>query len=262
VSRSRPGGGGGHGTVAFSAALVEVADQQVGTAGIAQLPDLVQEVSDRDGRVVGPASAQGGPVAWGDAIGGRFGDAGVALDGVQGEVQSAGAVEQADAGVEEGVDSVPALAGSLLADAAGPGRVDGGPAGRVGPHFGQDLVAQVPPQMPSVADLHRVGHRPADRLGICGRAVPAHDFDPFLPAQPCLQCGGLAVGQDIDAFPGLSVDDDRGVAVAAAQGEVVDPDHPWDAHCRRGDAPQQAQGGGVGEGRGQERGETGGRPAA
>jgi hypothetical protein len=72
----------------------------------------VQEVGDGDGRVVGPAPAQvvavgvdqGGPVAWGGAIGGRFGNAGVALDGVQGGVQSAGAVEQAGAGVEEGVD--------------------------------------------------------------------------------------------------------------------------------------------------------------
>jgi hypothetical protein len=70
------------------------------------------------------------------------------------------------------------------------------------------------------------------------------------------------VGQDIDALAGLGIDDDRGVAVAAAQGEVVDADHPWDAHRRRGDAAQQAQGGGVGEGRGQEPGETGGRPAA
>ncbi|MET8291828.1 hypothetical protein ABZV80_42770 [Streptomyces sp. NPDC005132] len=121
--------GGCHGAVAFGAALVEVADQQVGAAGIAQFPDLVQEVGDGDGRVVGPPSAQvvavgvdqGGPVARGDAIGRRFGDAGVAFDGVQGEVQSAEAVEQADAGVEEGVDLVPALAGGLLVDAAGPG---------------------------------------------------------------------------------------------------------------------------------------------
>ena len=65
----------------------------------------------------------------GDAIGGWFGDAGVALDGVQGEAQSAGAVEQADALAKEGMDFVPSLAGGLLADAAGTGRVDGGPAG-------------------------------------------------------------------------------------------------------------------------------------
>jgi hypothetical protein len=177
--------------------------------------------------VVAVGVDQGGPVAWADAIGGRFGDTGVALDRIQGEVQSAGAVEQADARVEEGVDLVPALARGLLADAAGPERVDGGPAGGVGADFGQDLVAQVLPQMPPVADLHRVGQGPADRLGVGGRAVPAHDLDPLLASQPCFQDGGLAVGQDIDAFPGLGVDDDRGVAVAAAQGEVVDTDHPW-----------------------------------
>ncbi|WP_326569985.1 hypothetical protein OIE69_00720 [Actinacidiphila glaucinigra] len=88
--------GGGDGAVAFGAALVEVSDQQVGAAG-----DLVQEVGDGDGRVVGPALAQvvavgvdqGGPVAGGDAIGGRFGAAGVAFYGVQGDAQSAGTFE-------------------------------------------------------------------------------------------------------------------------------------------------------------------------
>ena len=76
--------GGGDGAVAFGAALVEVADQQVGAAGVAEFPDLVREVGDGDGRVVGPAPAQvvavgvdqGGPVAGGDAIGGRFGACG------------------------------------------------------------------------------------------------------------------------------------------------------------------------------------------
>lgn len=160
------------------------------------------------------------------------------------------------------MDFVPALAGGLLADAAGPGRVDGGPAGSVGADLGQDFAAKVPPQMPAVADLHRVRQGPADRLGVGGRAVPAHDFDPFLPSQPCLQCGGFAVGQDIEALACFGVDDDRGVAVTAAQGEVIDPDHPRDPHRRRGDSPQHPQGGGERDGHGQYPGEPGGRPAA
>lgn len=136
------------------------------------------------------------------------------------------------------MDFLPALAGGLLANASGAGWVDGGPAGCVGADLGQDLVAQIAPQMPAVADLHRVGQRPTNRLGVGGRAVPAHDFDLCLSAQPCRQRVGLPVGQDIDAFPGLGIDDDRGVAVAAAQGEVVDPDHSRYPHHRRGDAPQ------------------------
>ncbi|GGL68115.1 hypothetical protein GCM10010095_61290 [Streptomyces anthocyanicus] len=74
---------GGNGAVAFGAALVEVADQQVDTAGIAQLPDLFEEVGDRDGGIRGSAPAQvvavgvdeGGPVGGGDAQGLGFGHA-------------------------------------------------------------------------------------------------------------------------------------------------------------------------------------------
>jgi hypothetical protein len=39
--------------------------------------------------------------------------AGVALDGVQGEIQSAGAFQQADAGVQQLVDLLPPLACGL-----------------------------------------------------------------------------------------------------------------------------------------------------
>jgi hypothetical protein len=92
---------GGDGAVAFSATLVEVADQQVGAAGVAQLPDLFEEVGDRDGGFLGTAPTQvlavgideGGPVGGGDAQGLRFGHAGVAFDCVQGQVEAAGAVE-------------------------------------------------------------------------------------------------------------------------------------------------------------------------
>jgi len=194
--------------------------------------------------------------------GGLF-HAGVALDGVQGDVEAAGAFEQADALAEEMVDPLPALAGGLLAYAAGPGGVHGGgPAAGVGANLGQDLAAQVAPQVPSVADLHRFGQSLADRLGVGCRAVPAYGLDAGVFAQPGDQGPGGAVGQDVDAFAGFGVDDHGGIAVPALEGEVVDADHPWDLHDRSGDAHEQAQGGGVGDRHGQSSREAGGRPAA
>lgn len=81
------------------------------------LPDFFEEVGDRDGGILGRAPAQvlavgvdeGGPVGGGDAQGLGFGRAGVAFDGVQGQVEAAGAVEQADALGEKIVDLVPAF---------------------------------------------------------------------------------------------------------------------------------------------------------
>ncbi len=71
--------------------------------------------------------------------------AGVALDGVEGQVQAAGAFQEADALVQQVVDLLPALAGGLFVDAGGPGRVDRGPAGAVGANLGEDLVAGIRP---------------------------------------------------------------------------------------------------------------------
>ncbi|MCW2144365.1 hypothetical protein BXY51_008971 [Actinoplanes cyaneus] len=76
-------------------------------------------MQDRDRGVLLTALAQmiavgvdeGGPIARRpDQVVG-FGDSGVALDGVQREVEPAGAFEQADAFVEQGVDVVPPFAG-------------------------------------------------------------------------------------------------------------------------------------------------------
>lgn len=221
------------GVVTFGAALVEIADQQIGAAGVTQLPYLPQQVSDGDGGIGHAAGTQvlavgvdeGGPVGGGDAQGRGFGHPGVAFDSVQGQAQSAGAVEQADPLAEEAVDLVPAFPGGLLAHSAGAGRVDGDPAVGVRADLGLHLVAQVAPQMPPVADLHCVGQNSADGLGVGGGAVPAYDLDAGMVTQPGLQGRGLAVRQDRDASAGLGIDDNRGVAVAAAQGEVVDADH-------------------------------------
>jgi hypothetical protein len=128
------------------------------------------------------------------------------------------------------VDLVPAIARGLLVDSAGAGRVDGGPAPGVRADLEQDLVAEISPQVPAIADLHRFGQGTADGLGVGGRAVPAHDLDTWMFTQPGRQGGRVAAGQDRDTPAGLGIDDDRGVAVAAAQGEIVHADHPRDRH--------------------------------
>ncbi|MDR6592544.1 hypothetical protein J2S66_000928 [Saccharothrix longispora] len=80
--------------------------------------------------------------------------------------------------------------------------------------------------MPSIADLHRVGQGATDGLGVGDRAVPTHDLDTGMLAQPGLQGGLVAAGQGRDTSTGLGIDDDRGVAVSATQGEIVHADHP------------------------------------
>lgn len=197
---------------------------------------------------------EGGPVGRGEAQGLGFGHAGVAFDGVQGQAQAARAVEQADTSAEEIMDLVPAFAGGLLAYSAGAGRVDGGPAAGVRADLEPGFVAEVAPEVPSVADLHRVGQGAADGLGVGGRAVPAHDLGTGMLVQSGLQGGHLSVGQDRDASAGLGIRGDRGIAVAATQGGIVHADHPRDGLRGQRQAPQMAQCGAAGDGHG--------RPAA
>jgi hypothetical protein len=102
------------------------------------------------------------------------------------------------------VDLVPAFASGLLVNAAGAGRVDGSPASGVRADLEQNLVTEIPPQVPSVTDLHRVGQGSADSFGVGGRAVPAHDLDTGVLAQPRLQGGRVATGQDRDTSAGLA----------------------------------------------------------
>ena len=94
--------------VGVRAALVDVLVQEVQAAGVAEGLDLFEEVADGNGGVLGSAFAQ--VVAVGvDEAGTVFGDAEhplgpvgprVAFDGVQGELESAGAFEEAHALVE------------------------------------------------------------------------------------------------------------------------------------------------------------------
>lgn len=152
--------------VGVRATLVDVFVQEVEAAGEAEGLDLFEEVLDGNGGVFGPASAQ--VVAVGiDEAGAVFGDAehafwsvgaGVAFDGVQGQLQAAGAFEQAHALLEEAVDLVPAFEGGLGSRSFVNWSVQHcGPAGAVCLDFAQGGFAEVVPQVPAVGDLHCVG---------------------------------------------------------------------------------------------------------
>lgn len=99
--------------------LGDVTVEQVEAAGVAQFFDLGEELGGADGGVLFPASAQvltvgadeGGPVLRCADQALRFADPGVAFDGVEAEVEPAGAFEQADAFVEQVVDLLPSLPG-------------------------------------------------------------------------------------------------------------------------------------------------------
>ncbi|XIG72331.1 hypothetical protein C1N81_44800 (plasmid) [Streptomyces sp. SGAir0957] len=105
-------------------------------AGVTLFPDLRQQVSDGDGRVLGATSAQmiavgvdqTGPVYGGADHAVRLAVAGTALDGVERHAQPAGAREQADALVEEVVHLLPSLTGRG-AFALGQRRAELAPAG-------------------------------------------------------------------------------------------------------------------------------------
>lgn len=81
---------------------------------------------------------------------------------------------------------------------------------------------------PPALGFHCIGGPPSGMgssvgLGVGRRAIPAHDLGTRMFAQPGLQGGPLAVGQDGDASACFGIRDDRGVAVAPPQGEIVHP---------------------------------------
>src|SRR5215831_17387374 len=81
-------------------------------------------------------------------------------------------------------------------------------------------LAEVVPQVPAVADLHRAGQCLADGLAVGARSVPAHD--PGMVPYPFFRDVGGAAGDDVDAAAGLGVDQHGRADAAAAQRDVID----------------------------------------
>ena len=195
----RPGGGQVR-AVAVQAALVDVADQEVGAALVAAFADLAQQVLDRDAGFLGAALAEvvavgvdeGGPVLR-DALQ-PLGLAGpvIALDGVHGQPQAAGALEQAQVMRAQLVDLLPALEGGRGALAVLQGHALR-PAGGMRRDFLPDSLGQQVPQVPAVTDLHRAGQSPADSLAVSPGPVAAHDLGAGVVRSAisprCRRCG-------------------------------------------------------------------------
>ena len=108
-------------------------------------------------------------------------------------------------------------------------------------HLFQDGLAQAVPQVPAVAGLDSAGQGPPDCLAVGAGPVPAYHFDSPVTAQPRLHHISGAAGHDVDPLPGLGVDHDRGVIVAAAQREV-DAQHAGNGNGRQRQAQQDPQG--------------------
>ena len=108
-------------------------------------------------------------------------------------------------------------------------------------HGALEVPGQVVPHVPAVGDLHRVRGAEPGGLGVGTGPVPADHLDSRVFLQPGGEGRHLAVGQQVDRPPAGHVDHDAAVDVAAAQREVVDPEHREgrDLHVRQ--APEQAQ---------------------
>ncbi len=84
---------------------------------------------------------------------------------------------------------------------------------------------QVAPQMPSVGDLHRIRCADTDSFGVGAGPVTAHDLGTGMCLEPDGDGVARSVRQQIDRSPCDQVHDDSAVDVAAAECEVVDPEH-------------------------------------
>jgi hypothetical protein len=103
-------------------------------------------------------------------------------------------------------------------------------------HTPLDCLAKVLPQVEAVGDLHRVRRPAPGALRIRPGAVPADHLDPGMGPQPGRQRLRLPAGQQVKRRSGLAIDQQRAVDVAAAQGEVVHPEHPRRGRWRSGRA--------------------------
>lgn len=80
--------------------------------------------------------------------------------------------------------------------------------------------------MPAVGDLQGVRGGFLDGAGVGGGPVAADDLDAGVGGEPGREGLGGAVGQDIDGTAGFDVDQEGAVSATAAEGELIDPQHP------------------------------------
>ena len=79
--------------------------------------------------------------------------------------------------------------------------------------------------MEPVGDLDRL-RRPGPGSVVRSRPVSADDLDAGVSREPVREGPGVAAFQEVEQGAGLDVDEQRAVALAAPEREVVDPEHP------------------------------------
>jgi hypothetical protein len=222
------------------------------------------------------AGARPLPAAVGEFLPG--GGAVVTLDGVQAPAQVAGDLPEAAPLGPQPVDQR-----VVLPDALGvlPGRLrqpgirrllrrglvlrrrrawlcQAGPVGRDAPLGG---LGEVLPQVEPVGDLDRLRCPGAGAVGVGAGAVTADDLDAGMSRQPVRERLGGAALQQVERRAGLAVDQERAVALAAPEREVVDSEHPRLGRFRVRRGHDQAQQDLPARRDAQGAGEPGGRPA-
>jgi len=87
---------------------------------------------------------------------------------------------------------------------------------------GLQRLGQVLQEVEAVGDLHRLGRAAPDAVGVGAGAIAGDHRDAGVLAQPRRQGARLAVGQQRHRPPPLQVDQHGAVAVALAQGPIID----------------------------------------
>jgi hypothetical protein len=105
-------------------------------------------------------------------------------------------------------------------------------------------VDEILTQVPTIDHLHGIRGAPTCGLTIGWRTIAADHFNPGMLLEPWHQGRGSPIAEQIDDLTPLQVDQDRAVAMAFAEGPIVDPERPWRGRRDHGRATDQAEQGG------------------
>src|SRR6516162_4064656 len=78
--------------------------------------------------------------------------------------------------------------------------------------------------MPAVGDLEGLRRAGAGSLAVSRGAIAADDLNTRMVAEPFLDGGGFAVGQQVDDPSAFQIDDNGAIALSLAEGPVIDAD--------------------------------------
>ena len=88
-------------------------------------------------------------------------------------------------------------------------------------------IAQVTQQMPAVGDLSRIRSAHHNAVAISYRTITGNGFNARASKQSVGQSSGFAVGQQVNDFSSLQINDDGPISVAFAPRPIVHTDYLW-----------------------------------